>query len=104
MLRRAPGPRLLLRRSRDEAAAAGGGIQGLRGGGEDEGLDPPWAPVVQAQVLRSLAPLKTWRRLPILLVIMVKAAVHLAATVSHHVPFGARNRVLVPIHHQLINN
>jgi hypothetical protein len=49
---------VLLRRPRDEAAAAGGGIQGIRGGGEGEGVAPPWPPVAQAQVFRHLASLK----------------------------------------------
>ena len=50
--RRARGPRGLLRRPRDEAAAAGRGVQSVRSGGQGEGLHTPGAPVVQAQVLR----------------------------------------------------
>lgn len=52
--RRARGPHGLLRRPRDEAAAAGRGVQSVRGGRQGEGLDSPRAPVVQTQVLRHL--------------------------------------------------
>jgi len=52
----------LLWRPRDEAAAAGGGLQGVRREGQGEGVAPPGSQVVQAQVLPHLEFLTTERR------------------------------------------
>lgn len=49
----------LLWRPWDEAAAAGGRVQGIRGEGQDEGVTQPESQVVQAQVLRHLEVLTT---------------------------------------------
>jgi hypothetical protein len=43
-------------RSGDEAAAKGGELQGLLGGGQGEGVAAARPPVVQGQVLRDLPP------------------------------------------------
>lgn len=61
-LRSAWGAHGLFWRPRDEAAAAGGGLQGVRGGGQGEGVPPPGPQVVQAQMLPHLEYLTTVRR------------------------------------------
>jgi len=61
-LRSACGAHGLLWRPRDEAAAAGCGLQGVRGEGQGEGVAPPGSQVVQAQVLPHLEFLTTVRR------------------------------------------